>query len=543
MTGIAREQTGFANWDGQIYEETITDDKGKVIKKYDVYMFPTLYYVDSAHRTRQWNVIIRLIKAVGNVNGKGNVSGKGNEEVEYPHDWEPDEYDDPVPIKKKYFTEDVEDGIWAQYWTEQGLTDGKISRHPPTIVKSGKNIGKTNYRNVFVQAMIEARSKYLANTENKGYSTKNPNAGAKVGDKADAKVGDNNLGNNVGNLGDHVKGNLGDQGDQNSDEDYKKSASATPWRLYPMALEKYEDHADKIHFPLYVQRKLDGLRVVFYNSPNGIDYWTRKLKNYPLKQHIKTDMEKLFKEIGTPNLYLDGEFYIHGDQLQTLSAKARNPDLGQDLEFHIFDVIDPTKKDFPFSERLKVLNKLIHIISNKKLSSIKVVDTYEVKDAKELNRYYRKFLDEKYEGAVLRNATSPHEYSFNREIRSYWSQKMKPGYTAEFNITGFTQGKKGKDVGAIIWELETDGKDGKDEQVVDGKPLGVKHKFTAVPKDATYPERKEMFKKMSTVEKNGKTFFENHILGKVKATIWFQDLSKSNKPLRPKFVSLRDFDG
>ncbi len=56
--------------------------------------------------------------------------------------------------------------------------------------------------------------------------------------------------------------------------------------------------------------------------------------------------------------------------------------------------------------------------------------------------------------------------------------KIKPKHDAEFPVVGFTQGRRGKDVGAVIWECGVP------------NPVNPRDKtFTVVPKDMTYEQR------------------------------------------------------
>ena len=56
-------------------------------------------------------------------------------------------------------------------YTEYGQINGKISITEPTIIKEGKNIGKSNETNIFTQSLIHMRNLYLKKI-NSGYKLK-----------------------------------------------------------------------------------------------------------------------------------------------------------------------------------------------------------------------------------------------------------------------------------------------------------------------------------------------------------------------------------
>ena len=91
-------------------------------------------------------------------------------------------------------------------------------------------------------------------------------------------------------------------------------------------------------------------------------------------------------------------------------------------------------------------------------------------------------------------------------------------YSNEYELIGFTEGKKGKDKGAILWILKTE----------DG------NEFHATPKNMTYKERISMY---------SDCIKDNNFIEKYKGrmmTIEYEDLSKDGIPLRAKSVGFRE---
>jgi hypothetical protein len=67
-------------------------------------------------------------------------------------------------------------------------------------------------------------------------------------------------------------------------------------------------------------------------------------------------------------------------------------------------------------------------------------------------------------------------------------------------------------------------------------------KFNVSLKDYTIEQSKELYKKMSEREANGKTHFENNYLGK-KLTVYYEEMSKDEVPQRAKTsLVVRDYE-
>ena len=96
--------------------------------------------------------------------------------------------------------------------------------------------------------------------------------------------------------------------------------------------------------------------------------------------------------------------------------------------------------------------------------------------------------------------------------------KMKKQMTDEYEVISFTEGKKGKDKGALLWILKTD------------KDIS----FTVTPKDMTYEERYKLFKEASI-----KKYFDEKFKGRM-MTVEYEDLSKDQIPLRAKSIGFRE---
>jgi ATP-dependent DNA ligase len=377
---------------------------------------------------------------------------------------------------------------WHKVMSKTG-DDGKVRDTDPTIIKVGKNIGKANATNPFTQALRDALSKH-----NK---QKQLSAGEEI--VIDGVVLRPPM---LAQVSSDIAG-----------LDYKSSIMISP--------------------------KLNGVRSIFtMRDPVDSDEcgvrdvisYSRTRHVYPGFKHIKEELTKLFTYYYTEKdrkLYLDGEMFIEGQNLQTISGTARKEledgTSNLKLDFNVFDVFDLAAPDELYSARYKLL---VEIFDRFNFTHIKLVKHIEVKSAEEVTAHYKSFIAQKYEGAML-NLNAKYVFSYNN-YHSVVLLKIKPTMDAEFVITGFTESEKGKLEGGIIFICET-----KDKKTFNVNPA------------MDVEDRKKLFIKMSVVEPNGKTHFENNYKGKL-MTVLYAELSVDGVPQQgrtsPGGVVIRDYE-
>lgn len=475
MASDKRDFSDFKNFPGSISQTGTT--KGW-------YVFPTIKSLDSMGRVRTWCIYVRLITSK---NGKAPPRRKIN--------WDTAE-DTVVPLKNLHFgniNKDIPRHTIAQMWTVNGIEgDYKTTISIPTYITEGKNVKKKNETTVFTQALISARSKYLK--------------------KKQATA-----------IGTHKS------------------------RFFPVAVHKYDtksrDTNNHIVYPVAVQRKFDGGRAVAYwdNAKNTPVLYTRKLKDLTGNEDILNALRPIFLKIAKkyPGVYLDGEIYKHGLSLQQISGIMRRDSDSktsekekkdkvkvEKLQFHVFDLFFPkgsnAMKEMPFLERKIILDDIFKISQPNPL--IKKAKTYIANNPEQETILYERFLQEKYEGSIVKNLHAPYEFSPNREIRTYQMRKRKPRYSDEYEVVGFGDGTQGKDKGAIIWIMKTK-----------GSPSHPSKQFSSTPVGMDYKERYSLFKEMTV------NVFNKKYKGKM-MTIEYDDISEDGVPLRAKSKGIRLFD-
>lgn len=165
--------------------------------------------------------------------------------------------------------------------------------------------------------------------------------------------------------------------------------------LLPMLAKSYDKEVKKIDWskPVYVQPKLDGMRSIHTGDGNLI---SRKGKVIDTMHHINDSLNNIDGK-------LDGELYSHGISFQEnmkLIKKYREGK-SEDVKFHVYDIV---VDKLSFKERYELLKKEVENCEH-----IVVVPTYEIKNEKELKEYHGQFLQDGYEGTIVRHGEAPYK--------------------------------------------------------------------------------------------------------------------------------------
>lgn len=444
-----------------------------------VYESPILYSKTTLGSIRTWQVFVGL----------------------FEHDQE-----NPVSITMEMIQEKEEDeSAFAHIWTFSEVlgTDNPTQPSEHTVIKKGKNTGSINYTTPLTQALFNARSRYNSKVR-KGATTNKESLTLEVQKFEDLL-------------------------ERNKDQLH-------PWRIFPEALHNYDKYKHKLPQDIVVQRKRDGTRFIVVYHPSlkdypevalekkGIDGYSRGRETYEGQDHILEELLPVLEKY--PGFHLDGELYKHGLSLQEISGESRREKApAKQLEYYIFDGFYIDQPDMPFNERSEILDRIFEDLNKRRVQYVKRVVNHHM-TKQDLNEWYEKFLDEGYEGVVVRDPQGLNKFGITREIRSYQTQKLKPREDAEWPCIDFTQGKRGKEVGAIIYICEAI------------TPSGRKKTFRVTP-NLSYEKRYKLFKTMSKIEPNGKTHFENNWKGEP-YKISYSIISKDNVPQQPKGLGFRE---
>lgn len=259
----------------------------------------------------------------------------------------------------------------------------------------------------------------------------------------------------------------------------KKKPTGAP---EPMLAHEYKKHSKKMPDDIGVQPKLDGVRMIVKRNEDGFEMFTRTGKPVTNMNHLVPELETIMK-VGQ---IVDGEVYDHDIDFNIISGRFRKNEETGDLKYYIFDVIDFEKS---FQERFKkfVDKKFIFHVP------------YEIIKKSKLAEYHQKFLDQGYEGIMVRNVDAVYESG-----RSFSLLKYKDFYDKEFKITDITSGK-------------------------DGVPIfQCNNEFTTRIKGVNEEKQKYLDNKESYI-------------GKM-MTVRYQELSKEGIPRFPVGIQIRDYE-
>ena len=209
---------------------------------------------------------------------------------------------------------------------------------------------------------------------------------------------------------------------------------------------------------------------------------------------------------------IDGEIYVHGENFQDIISALKNVKSKSKatldcelLEFHIYDVADD---GFSFQHRWKVFeNKFKDVDGYIYFDFIKLVPTYIATNENDIHAYHKQFVEEGYEGVIIRNRDGKYEFKH----RSNNLQKLKFFHDEEYKIIGVKGGTgRYENCGTFICETK------------DGKTFDCNMKGTI--------EQKEEF--LSN---------KDYYIGKL-LTVKYQEKSKDNIPRFPVGISVRDYE-
>lgn len=215
--------------------------------------------------------------------------------------------------------------------------------------------------------------------------------------------------------------------------------------MKPMCAFKWQDHRHKLAYPFYVQPKLNGVRALYHQGimqSRGLREEEGKVWNPEVVAHFTNDLLKICKS----TWLLDGELYCHGKSLQQINSaiavkRLKASDKTQEIQYHIFDIIDTTNLHRPFHERFELLHLLKTLMVVHSTTAIQVVPTNLVYSPGVDDQLYELYRLQGYEGLMYRISSAPYGFAEecgNKENRWKYLLKRKGWIDDEFEIVAFT---------------------------------------------------------------------------------------------------------
>ena len=263
-------------------------------------------------------------------------------------------------------------------------------------------------------------------------------------------------------------------------------------QVLPMLANKWEDREKYISEPFYVQPKLDGIRLLV-SKDGGI---SRTGKIIPGTEILGKGLEA--------GQYVDGEAFDPNLNFEELTSTFKTNPLK--LKFHVFDFFD-LKAEALARDKMTFEQRWEYVKDSIYNPHYEYVDTFSVKKHKDMEGYHKMFIQQGYEGTMIRDRFSVYEVG----QRSNYLLKYKDFQTEEYEITGAKTGH-GRDADAVVWVCKTEN----DNQFT------VRPEGTIVQREEHYRNYKKYIGKMLTVR--------------------FQNLTALGVPRFPVGVCIRDYE-
>ena len=263
-------------------------------------------------------------------------------------------------------------------------------------------------------------------------------------------------------------------------------------QVLPMLANKWEERKKYISEPFYVQPKLDGVRLLV-SKDGGI---SRTGKIIPGTEVLGKGLEA--------GQYVDGEAYDPNLSFEDLTSTFKTDPLK--LKFYVFDFFDLkaealARDKMTFEQRWKYVKEEIYN------PHYEYVETFSVKRHKDMEGYHKMFMQQGFEGTMIRDPFSVYEVG----QRSNYLLKHKDFQTEEYEITGAKTGH-GRDADAVVWVCKTQ----------DGQQFNVRPEGTIAQREEHYKNHEKYIGKMLTVR--------------------FQNLTTLGVPRFPVGVVIRDYE-
>lgn len=205
--------------------------------------------------------------------------------------------------------------------------------------------------------------------------------------------------------------------------------------ILPMLAKDFKKEEKKVKYPVFIQPKLDGLRML----KKGGSVISRKNKPITTLKHVSSEL------LNYSDIIFDGEGYSHGDSFQRNMELVKKYRKGETeaVKYHVYDIVDT---ELNFEQRYA---KLKFIIESEKPTNIELVPTFLIRNKEELLEKHKEFLEQGYEGTMIR--WGKEGYAINK--RSSNLLKFKDFIDIACPIVDVKPSEKRPDQGSFICEL------------------------------------------------------------------------------------------
>jgi hypothetical protein len=191
----------------------------------------------------------------------------------------------------------------------------------------------------------------------------------------------------------------------------------------------------------YVQPKLDGHRCLITNFEGELIAYTRKGKPITTVNHVLQELTWL-----PEGRTLDGELYIHGRKLQSISSLIKREQADSKLlKYHWYDYMS----DVPFHERLASIHKAC---SNIPMVNVHKVETTQVDGMYAVFGLFHKYRLLGYEGAMVRHGMA----GYQDGARAVQLLKVKERHDCEVVVLAAAAARDGSAILTVQYKFDGD---------------------------------------------------------------------------------------
>lgn len=195
-------------------------------------------------------------------------------------------------------------------------------------------------------------------------------------------------------------------------------------------------------------RKYDGIRCIYQEKRYGSIY-TREGNELVGFDNIVADLETLteriseleaFKGFARPDYFIDGELYCEDmsfNDIQSIVLSDKNMDIKKKRQIHLkVFAIGPVKET---GDMIKLFDKSSDLFRG--LHTLVPIEYFKIEnDPKVILAKTREFIEEGYEGLMLRHPFVPYDW---RRSDNLIKSKLNDSNVAELTIIGYEAGKPG----------------------------------------------------------------------------------------------------
>uniref|UniRef100_A0A6C0BP56 ATP-dependent DNA ligase family profile domain-containing protein n=1 Tax=viral metagenome TaxID=1070528 RepID=A0A6C0BP56_9ZZZZ len=251
------------------------------------------------------------------------------------------------------------------------------------------------------------------------------------------------------------------------DEGYRPRVDSLMSSLLPKAMlaNEYSKDKSKLVFPVIVQPKLDGKRILAHMlDHNNVGLRSRSGKSQCNFQRVRDELAKFFTYLPA-GCHLDGELYKHGVRFESLSSifskKTEVHPRENELTYYIFDIIVPDRiTSLSYLERYTLIVNSFNAMLSDGInpSNIQILQGALATSHEDVKKYHDECVQNLFEGAMLKKLnhgvkSAMMKDSIYKPSRCNNMLKVKNFISEEGIIVEVVQGT-GREEGLAIFKLQ-----------------------------------------------------------------------------------------